>query len=113
MLDGRIEQRQIDRLKEIGNWLAIYGESIYQTRGGPIPPQDWMVTTQKENKIYLHVLKQINETILVPGLKSSIKKATVLNSGEPLAFQSTRDGLRISPSKIKNEDVDLIIVLEK
>jgi alpha-L-fucosidase len=113
MLDGRIEQRQIDRLKEIGNWLEINGESIYQTSGGPIPPQDWIVTTQKENKIYLHMLKQIDETILVPGLKSRIKTATVLNSGEQLTFHSTPDGLSISPSKIKNENVDLIIVLEK
>ena len=35
MPDGRIEPRQVERLKEIGQWLAKYGESIYGTRGGP------------------------------------------------------------------------------
>ena len=35
MPDGRFEPRQVERLKEIGRWLAQYGESIYGTRGGP------------------------------------------------------------------------------
>ena len=35
MPDGRFEQRQIDRLAGIGDWLGRYGESIYGTRGGP------------------------------------------------------------------------------
>ena len=37
MPDGRIEPRQVERLKEMGQWLAKYGESIYGTRGGPFP----------------------------------------------------------------------------
>jgi alpha-L-fucosidase len=35
MPDGRIEPRQVERLKEIGQWLQEYGQSIYETRGGP------------------------------------------------------------------------------
>jgi len=35
MPDGKIEQRQVDRLREIGVWLRANGESIYGTRGGP------------------------------------------------------------------------------
>jgi len=38
MPTGEIEPRQVARLKEIGAWLARYGESIYGTRGGPFPP---------------------------------------------------------------------------
>ncbi len=30
MLDGRIEQRQIDRLQAMGRWLEVYGERIYE-----------------------------------------------------------------------------------
>jgi alpha-L-fucosidase len=33
--DGVIDPEQADRLKEIGSWLAQYGESIYGTGGGP------------------------------------------------------------------------------
>ena len=35
MPDGRIEPRQVERLREMGQWLGQYGESIYGTRGGP------------------------------------------------------------------------------
>jgi alpha-L-fucosidase len=35
MPDGRIEPRQIERFRKIGQWLEQYGESIYETRGGP------------------------------------------------------------------------------
>ena len=35
MPDGRIEARQVERLREMGAWLKQYGESIYATRGGP------------------------------------------------------------------------------
>ena len=35
------------RLKEIGAWLAKNGESIYGTRGGPVTPRPWGVTTQE------------------------------------------------------------------
>jgi len=38
MPDGRIEPEQAERLKNMGNWLDKYGESIYNTRGGPFKP---------------------------------------------------------------------------
>ncbi len=56
MADGRIEQRQIDRLREIGDWLKINGEAVYGTIGGPYEPTEYMVSTRKSNKIYLHLL---------------------------------------------------------
>ena len=31
MPDGRIEPRQVEVLKEIGNWLDVNGEAIYET----------------------------------------------------------------------------------
>ena len=31
--DGEIEPLQVARLKEIGDWLGKYGQSIYATRG--------------------------------------------------------------------------------
>ena len=35
MPDGRIEPRQVESFRKIGEWLSRYGESIYGTRGGP------------------------------------------------------------------------------
>ena len=57
MPDGRIEPRQVERLREIGRWMKQYGTSIYGTRGGPFKPAAWGVATCKDNKVYVHVLR--------------------------------------------------------
>jgi alpha-L-fucosidase len=60
--DGTIDHEVSQRLVEIGAWLKTYGEAVYGTRRGPIPPQPWGVSTEKGEhagqRIYLHVLKQ-------------------------------------------------------
>ncbi len=54
--DGTLPDLALDRLKDIGKWLSENGESIYGTRGGFITPQPWGVTTQKGNRLYVHIL---------------------------------------------------------
>lgn len=60
--DGTIPEEAVERLEALGQWLGKYGESIYGTRRGPIPPADWGVTTAREGRggkaptVYLHVL---------------------------------------------------------
>jgi alpha-L-fucosidase len=80
MMDGRIEARQVKRLKEMGGWLKIYGESIYGTKGGPFLPNETFATTRKGNKIYLHVFENKSKLIALPFLlNTNIKKAYFLN----------------------------------
>ena len=51
MPDGRIEPRQVARLKEMGDWLKKYGDGVYGTRGGPFKPGPWGAATAKTIKI--------------------------------------------------------------
>ena len=55
--DGTIQQEFVDRLEAMGDWLDANGETIYATRGGPIAPQTWGVSTQSNNTLYLHLLE--------------------------------------------------------
>jgi alpha-L-fucosidase len=84
MPDGRIEPLQVERLKEMGNWLNQYGFSVYGTRGGPFKPTDWGVSTRKGNTIYLHILKwNGNEPkITIPEIGKEIKSCRLANGGE-------------------------------
>ena len=66
MPDGRIEPRQVERLKEIGNWLKKYGESVYGTTGGPYKPTDWLTSTRKGNTIYIHLLNFNKNEVELP-----------------------------------------------
>lgn len=56
--DGTIDDVSAGRLRGVGEWLAKHGETIYGTRGGPVPAQDWGVSTRNNRHgiTYLHVL---------------------------------------------------------
>ncbi|NLX75972.1 MAG: glycoside hydrolase family 29 [Clostridiaceae bacterium] len=55
--DGKVSDEIKNRIREVGDWLRIYGESIYNTRGGPIEPVDHVYgTTSSEDTIYLHII---------------------------------------------------------
>jgi alpha-L-fucosidase len=82
MPTGEIEPRQVERLKEMGAWLAKNGVSLYGTRGGPWKPSSHMVSTRKGNRIYLHLLKKVDGPVTVPVLPVTIKSAKLLNGAD-------------------------------
>ncbi len=109
MLDGRVEKRQIDRLKEIGDWLETNGETIYGTRGGPVKPQDWGVSTHVGNRIFLHVLEPVNGELVIEGLPAKIVYVKKYDSGTPLEFKKTKTGLKITLPENLPVDIDFIV----
>ena len=71
---GEIAPEQANRLKEMGDWLAKYGESIYGTRGGPYMPGSNVTSTRSGNFVYLHILKWPETGDLrLPALPAKIK----------------------------------------
>src|SRR5690606_15089416 len=113
MMDGRIEQRQIDRLKEIGDWLKINGAAVYGTRGGPYLPTDHMVSTRKDNKIYLHVFDRQEASLTLPFPKGiKIKKAYFLKDGSPLQMDRDKSSITLSLPETMPDAEASVIVLE-
>ncbi|MCS3557523.1 MULTISPECIES: alpha-L-fucosidase [unclassified Sphingobacterium] len=113
MLDGRIEARQINLLKEMGDWLNTYGESIYGTKGGPFIPNNTYACTRKGKILYVHVFDRKEDVLTLPALKGiKVKKAHILN-GDVITFsQSVTGSIALSlPTQLPNPD-DTVIVLE-
>jgi len=114
MMDGRIEGRQVARLREMGKWLKKYGESIYGTKGGPYLPNETFATTRKGNKIYIHLFAKKDSFLqLAPIPGAAIKRAWFMN-GNALAFtQEDKTGCRISlPDTLPEPTTSSVIVLE-
>jgi alpha-L-fucosidase len=97
--DGTIEKPQVERLKEMGDWLAKYGNTIYETRGGPWMPDNNVASTRRGNAIYLHILLYPGGGGLVlPAIPRRIVGATVLTGGNARVTQTaTRVGLQVKP----------------
>jgi alpha-L-fucosidase len=111
MPDGRIEPRQVERLKEIGAWLRKYGQSIYSTRGGPFIPGPWGASTYKDNTIYIHILTLSGETLILPPIPKKIIASSVLTGGTAEVRQS-KEAIEISIPKDYRQKIDTIIKLE-
>ena len=111
MPDGRIEPRQVARLKEMGDWLSKYGESIYATRGGPFKPTSWLASTHKGNIIYVHILAWPGDTITLPPIAKKIVASSVLTGGSARVTQ-TSEGIEISVTKPHRQKLDTIIKLQ-
>ena len=109
MPNGEIQSEFIDRLHEIGKWMEKYGKSIYGTRGGPVAPSAWGVTTQKGNRVYVHVLDWTGPSLSLPALGKKVMSAKMLDGGA-VEFREDAFGLQL---KVPAGDaVDRVVVLE-
>ena len=111
--DGTIEPLQVERLKEMGKWLEKYGYTIYGTCGGPFKPTDWGVSTHKENKIYLHILKWFGNSpkITIPDCGIQIKNC-VLAGGIKIKFTKQNEEYVIEFDGKLLQPINTIIEIE-
>ena len=112
MPDGRIQPEFVTRLREVGEWLRVHGESVYGTRGGPVSPRPWGVTTRKGNTVYVHVLEWPDAAILVPPLDGAVKSAKLLKTGEAVAARNLAEGVLIPLPTTAPDPYDTVIALE-
>ena len=108
---GEIDPQFVTRLRSVGEWLAKYGDSIYGTRGGPIPPGDWGVTTQKENKIYVHILNWAAPLLALPPLPGKIMSAQSLLGGDKIEVRQNANGIVLTLPMQGKDEVDRVAVL--
>ena len=111
MPNGKIQPENVDTLMAIGQWLELHGESYYGTRKGPVPPQDWGVTTQKGNTVYIHVMHHEGGKLEIPGFAPKIKSAQFFDDGSKVEVKKTKEGLTLTLPKDKIQEVDTIITL--
>jgi len=112
MPTGEIQPQFQERLREVGQWLTANGESIYGTRGGPTPPRSWGVTTQKDDRVYVHVLDWQDRQLAIPPLARTVRRATLFADGSSVPMRASADGLTLTLPERAAGEADLIVVLE-
>lgn len=112
MPNGKIQPEHTALLKQMGEWLRANGETIYGTQGGPLTARDWGVTTQKGNKVYVHILKWQDETLTIPALPRKVVAARMFKDKSAIKFQSNEFGISLKVPKAMMDDVDTIVELE-
>ena len=112
MANGEIQVEFRDTLALVGKWVKQYGASIYGTRGGPLGPQAWGVTTQDSKHIYVHLFKQRNESgLFIPG-NFKVKKVGIMGTVSSLPFSARKNGVLIDTRTLTVSGPDTIIAIE-
>lgn len=108
--DGQLPEAALSRLKEMGEWLDFYGETIYGTRGGMVTPHDWGVTTQKGDKLYVHIMKLQDSSLFLPVGETKVKKAVFYKDKTPVRYTKAKEGIVLELGSMP-EDIDCVIEL--
>jgi alpha-L-fucosidase len=111
MPDGRIEPRQVDILKQVGDWMSRNGESIYGTHGGPWKPTRTVASTRKDNTIYLHILRWNGDVIELPAISRNIKSASLLGGGK-VKVMKHGDKLTVTVPVDRRDSMDTVVKLQ-
>ena len=116
--EGEIPQASIDRLKEVGRWMAINGEAIYATQAGPFQKRlSWGRVTQKANAkggaaLYLHVWEWPKDgKLLLPTVQQKPVAARILKGGASVASELSAEGLTVNlPGEATDPDVSMVVL---
>lgn len=111
MPSGEIPPDQAARLKELGAWLAQYGESIYGTRGGPFKPGGYGASTRKGRTVYLHIREWDEDSLKLPPIAAKVHASRVLTGGK-VVVEQTASGLDIFVPQDDRQPLDTIVALE-
>lgn len=106
--NGELPSIAIERLQKVGKWMRRYGETIYGTRGGMVKPHSWGVTTQKGNRLFVHIMNLNDRYLLLPLGKQHIKKAFVYDTKQPIKVEYYNSGVVLTLKAIPH-DIDKII----
>jgi alpha-L-fucosidase len=93
--DGNLPDGSVSRFKNVGDWLAINGESIYGTKGSPIGPVPWGAVTHRPGTLYLHVFNPPESgEILLPYVTENVTRVGFLETRESLDWN--QDGQSVT-----------------
>jgi len=115
--EGLIPAPELERLKEMGEWMKVNSVGIYDTTASPFKKLPWGRCTIKldggKTTLFLHVFDWPKDGKLVlPGLKNSINRATLLATGKKLKISETPDGVIIDVPAEAPDSISSTVILK-
>ncbi|MGB6692104.1 MAG: alpha-L-fucosidase [Terracidiphilus sp.] len=109
--DGQIQPEFQQRLRAIGEWLTLNGDSIYGTTYGPVQGVTGLRTTANDKSIFVHVFDWPSSSLELTGLEARVMSARLLANGKPLTFRQAEGKLQIDlPPQAPDPNVSVIAV---
>ena len=112
---GEILPVHAERLRAVGEWLRLHGESVYRTRAGVIPPaiDGSYVSTCNGETHYVHVLDYISDCVTLRGVPVGLTNASLLKDGSQVKFTIRGENLVITVPPHQRDETNTVIKLER
>jgi len=112
--DGTLDPKSVEGLHGIGVWLDKHGETIYGTRGGPIAPQSWGVSSHTAEKVYLHLLDRSQADgegwLELPGTASlDPNLVSAFDPAQPIEIRRGKGGNLEARVGVASDAIDIIL----
>lgn len=110
--DGNLPAAALERLKEIGAWMRLNGETLYGSAAGPLGDGTDVVSTAKGNHVYVHVLNDSIQGEMEFSLPDKVRKVTVFGKNVPLKFKQKGSSLILGVPAADGNEIDRIFDIE-
>jgi Alpha-L-fucosidase len=124
--NGKVREEEKMRLKEMGKWLKVNGDSIYAAKKCPdnlcsngmrnlvVPGGTLGNVTVKDNKAFIHVFRWPGQEAYMPGVGKGLKSVYLLSSKKEYSFKYCNNGRLIIYGLPENppDPYDSVIALE-
>jgi len=113
--EGTIQPEFQERLRAVGEWMKVNGDSIYGTTYGPWQKLAFGKTTAKGKIIYLHVFDwPASGELKVDGARERVKSAALLAGNQRLTFHQNGEELNLEvPKSAPDANVSVIAIETK
>lgn len=111
--DGTFPDESVERLRAMGKWMAVNGEAIRGTTASPFAKAPFRATS-KPDRLFLFLPEWKAGSLLVPGLRTSPRLATLLAdpARESLSCSQTAAGVAITLPSLQSELLWPVVSLE-
>ena len=107
--NGELPAVAVERMKEMGEWLAANGETVYATEAGDVKQQVWGCTTRKDDRLFVHIF-ELDQDVLYMPLECKVTAAKVYANGKAVKFKNVAGGVLLEVGKV-SDSVDYIVEL--
>jgi alpha-L-fucosidase len=102
--NGSIPEESVRIFREVGQWMARNGETVYVTDPCQVRRSNYASFTRRGNMLYVHVYFWPGDTVTLAGLMTGVKSARLFATGQKVAFE--QDRFRVRFTGLPNEAPD-------
>ena len=113
--EGLIPEPSVKRLKDMGQWMDSYGESLYGTDPSPVDRPEWGRYTVKDDKLYVHIFDWPAENKLQLQGIQDYEEASLMSTpaGNSVSLEKTNDALILQLPETAPDTIASVVVIER